>query len=105
MAFLLFPVLQRLYFSSGILRLWHGGRFVAMIGAGFGGAGGQIFVTKAYYYAPAKELSVFDYSQILFSALMGFVVLGQKPDLYSILGYVIICSTAIVRFLYNKKRG
>ena len=57
-------------------------QIVAMIGAGFGGAGGQIFVTKAYYYAPAKELSVFDYSQILFSALMGFVVLGQKPDLY-----------------------
>ena len=80
-------------------------QIVAMIGAGFGGAGGQIFVTKAYYYAPAKELSVFDYSQILFSALMGFVVLGQKPDLYSILGYVIICSTAIVMFLYNKKRG
>lgn len=77
-------------------------QIVAMIGAGFGGAGGQIFVTKAYYYAPAKELSVFDYSQILFSALMGFVVLGQKPDLYSILGYVIICSTAIVMFLYNK---
>lgn len=77
----------------------------AMIGAGFGGAGGQIFVTKAYFYAPAKEISVFDYSQIMFSALMGFVVLGQKPDLYSILGYVIICSTAIVMFLYNKKRG
>ena len=36
-------------------------QIVAMIGAGFGGAGGQIFVTKAYYYAPAKELSVFDY--------------------------------------------
>lgn len=80
-------------------------QIVAMIGAGFGGAGGQIFVTKAYFYAPAKEISVFDYSQIMFSALMGFLVLGQKPDLYSVLGYVIICSTAIVMFLYNKKRG
>lgn len=77
----------------------------AMIAAGFGGAGGQIFVTKAYFYAPAKELSVFDYSQILFSALMGFVVLGQKPDVYSFLGYVIICATAVVMYFYNKNRN
>ncbi len=77
----------------------------AMIAAGFGGAGGQIFVTKAYFYAPAKELSVFDYSQILFSALMGFVVLRQKPDVYSFLGYVIICATAVVMYFYNKNRN
>ena len=80
-------------------------QFVYLLGAGFAATLGQFGVTLAYAHAPAKEISVFDYSQILFSALMGFVVLGQKPDLYSILGYVIICSTAIVMFLYNKKRG
>ncbi len=77
----------------------------AMVAAGFGGAGGQIFVTKAYFYAPAKELSVFDYSQILFSALMGFLILGQKPDVFSFLGYVIICATAVVMYFYNKNRN
>lgn len=70
----------------------------AMIGAGFGGAGGQIFVTKAYFYAPAKEISVFDYSQIMFSALMGFLVLGQKPDMLSLCGYMIICTTAVCMY-------
>ena len=79
-------------------------QIVAMIGAGFGGAGGQIFVTKAYYYAPAKEISVFDYSQIMFSALMGFLVLGQKPDMLSLCGYVIICTTAVCMYFYNKNR-
>ena len=78
-------------------------QIVAMIGAGFGGAGGQIFVTKAYYYAPAKELSVFDYSQIMFSALMGFLVLGQKPDMLSLCGYVIICTTAVCMYFYNNR--
>ena len=80
-------------------------QIIAMVAAGFGGAGGQIFVTKAYYYAPAKELSVFDYSQILFSALMGFLVLGQKPDVFSVIGYVIICSTAVGMYFYNKNRN
>ena len=76
----------------------------AMIGAGFGGAGGQIFVTKAYFYAPAKEISVFVYSQIMFSALMGFLVLGQKPDMLSLCGYMIICTTAVCMYFYNKNR-
>lgn len=77
----------------------------AMIAAGFGGAGGQIFVTKAYFYAPAKEISVFDYSQIMFSALMGFLVLGQKPDMLSLCGYMIICTTAVCMYFYNKNRS
>ena len=85
----------------GPMKWW---QVAAMIAAGFGGAGGQIFVTKAYFYAPAKEISVFDYSQIMFSALMGFLVLGQKPDMLSLCGYVIICTTAVCMYFYNKNR-
>ena len=53
---------------------------VYLILAGCSAAVGQIFVTKAYAYAPAKEISVFDYSQVLFAALLGFVVLGEIAD-------------------------
>ncbi len=77
---------------------------IGMLGGAGAGAGGQIFVTKAYFYAPAKEISVFDYSQIMFSALMGFLVLGQKPDMLSLCGYVIICTTAVCMYFYNKNR-
>lgn len=69
--------------------------------AGLSAAGGQFSVTAAYFYAPAKEISVYDYSQILFSAVLGFVVFGQLPDMYSWMGYVIICSMAVMMFLYN----
>ena len=62
-------------------------------------------MTKAYYYAPAKEISVYDYSQIVFAALMGFVVLGQRPDLYSVLGYLIIGGTAVFVYFYNKSEA
>lgn len=72
-----------------------------LLGAGIAATGGQVFITKAYFYAPAKEISVYDYSQIIFSALIGFVVLGQVPDRYSVIGYVIICATAVVMFIYN----
>ena len=68
---------------------------------GLAAAGGQFAITAAYCYAPAKEISVYDYSQIIFSAILGFFLFGQIPDFYSGLGYVIICGMAIFMFLYN----
>lgn len=81
-----------------------GMQLVYLLLAGLSAAGGQFSITAAYFHAPAKEISVYDYSQILFSALLGFVVFGQLPDLYSWIGYVIICSMAIIMFIYNNSR-
>ena len=66
-----------------------------LTGAGLCAAVGQLFVTKAYSYAPAQEISVFDYSQVFFSAILGFVILGELPDIYSFIGYALIFSMAI----------
>lgn len=73
--------------------------------AGLAAAGGQFGITAAYSHAPAREISVYDYSQIIFSALLGFVVFGQMPDALSWLGYVIICSMAVMMFLYNRNHN
>ena len=69
--------------------------------AGLAAAGGQFAITEAYCYAPAKEISVYDYSQVLFSAILGFFLFNQVPDKYSVLGYILICGMAIFMFLYN----
>ncbi|MEA5056923.1 MAG: DMT family transporter [Anaerotignum propionicum] len=73
---------------------------VMLLLTGLAATGGQFGITAAYCYAPAKEISVFDYSQIPFAALLGFVFFGQIPDLYSWFGYFIICGTALAMFLY-----
>lgn len=78
-------------------------QFVFLLLAGFAAAGGQFSITAAYANAPAREISVFDYSQIVFAALMGFVFLQQIPDLWSVIGYIIICGTSIAMFFYNQK--
>ena len=72
--------------------------------AGLAAAGGQFSVTTAYTYAPAKELSVYDYSQIVFSALFGWVFFGQIPDQYSVLGYLIIFGVSLFMFIRNNKK-
>lgn len=61
-------------------------------------AGGQICITKAYAYAPAKEISVYDFSIVIFTAILGFTFLGQIPDILSIVGYIIIIGIAIFKW-------
>ena len=79
-------------------------QILTLLGAGLAAAGGQFGITAAYYHAPAKEISIYDYSQIIFSTILGFFLFGQVPDRYSVLGYVIICAMALWMFVYNKNR-
>ena len=74
-----------------------------LILAGAAASLGQFSITNAYKYAPAKEISVFDYTQVVFAALLGIIFLGQIPELLSIIGYVIIIGIAVLRWYKNLK--
>lgn len=76
-------------------------QLLCLIGAGLAAAGGQFTVTKAYQVAPAREISVFDYSQVLFASLWGMLFFGELPDRWSLLGYVIIIGTAVAKWKYT----
>lgn len=71
--------------------------------AGLAATGGQFSVTYAYAKAPAREISVFDYTIVIFSALLGFCLFGQIPDLFSWLGYTIIIGVSIAMFFYDMR--
>ena len=71
--------------------------------AGVCAAVAQFCITAAYSNAPAKEISVYDYTQIIFAAGLGFLLFAQIPDWLSILGYCIIIAMAVVMFFYNKE--
>ena len=75
-----------------------------LVMAGLSALGGQLGITNAYIYAPAREISIYDYAQIIFATILGFFVFGQVPDIYSFIGYVIIISMAYLMFRYNKKK-
>ena len=82
------------------MTMWQG---IVLLGAGVAAAGGQFAITAAYYHAPAREISVYDYSQIIFSAIIGFLLFHQIPDRFSVLGYVIIIGMAVWMFFYNQR--
>ncbi len=72
--------------------------------AGLFATGGQFGITAAYTHAPAREVSVFDYTQVIFAAVIGYLFFGDVPDGWSFLGYFLIIGAAVAIFLYNNRR-
>ena len=80
-------------------------QFLFLLGAGAAAAGGQFAITASYSYAPAKEVSIYDYSQIIFAGMLGVVFKSEIPDLFSFIGCFIIIAAALLMFLYNNRKG
>lgn len=81
--------------------LWQLG---CLLGAGVCAALAQFSITAAYTCAPPKEISVYDYSQVIFTSVISIVIFTDVPDAYSFIGYLIIVSMAVVNyFLGNRK--
>lgn len=78
-------------------------QFIILLLAGISATGGQLCITRAYTFAPAKEISVFDYTQVIFAAVLGFFFFDQIPDIYSVTGYVIIIGCAVYKWMLGKK--
>jgi drug/metabolite transporter (DMT)-like permease len=64
---------------------------------------GQFAITGAYRFAPANRISVYDYGQVLFSALLGLVLFSQIPDRYSMFGYFIVIGMGFSMYFINRK--
>jgi len=69
---------------------------LVLFGAGGGAALGQFGITLAYGYAAPREIAVFDYTNILFTAAFGFLFFAQMPDVLSVVGFVVILSAAFL---------
>ena len=96
-----FSCLVCLLLSMGDFVMPTAKQLALLIGCGLCGAGGQFSITAAYSYAPAREISVYDYAQVMFSAILGFFLFGQMPDGWSFVGYGLIIAMAVVNYWYN----
>ena len=70
------------------------GQVLILFGAGAGAAIGQFGITLAYGYAAPRDIAVFDYANILFTAAFGWIFFAQVPDLWSVLGFLAILLAA-----------
>ncbi|MGN1083835.1 MAG: DMT family transporter [Lachnospiraceae bacterium] len=78
-------------------------QLICLLLAGVSAAGGQFSITAAYSHAPAKEISVYDYTQVIFAAILSLVVFRELPDIFSFIGYGIIIGAAVWKWRVSAK--
>lgn len=67
----------------------------------FGGVGHYLLIL-AYRYAPASSVSPFLYFQILSMATLGYLVFGDRPDVWSLIGSAVIVASGV--YLVHRER-
>lgn len=71
------------------------------IAAGLSAFVGQLGVTIAYKHAPAKEVSIYGYLGVIFSAIFSIVLFNAAPDIFSLVGYILVFTSAY--YMYKKQ--
>lgn len=70
----------------------------------FGGFG-QIALTYAYRLATAAEISIYNYSGIVFSIILGYVFLGEVLDITSVIGCALVIIAALITYIFSGKKA
>ena len=70
-------------------------QWLGLVGLGFFGATGHYFMIKAFELAPASLLAPFDYLNLIWATIFGFLVFGDLPDGRTIIGSAIVILSGI----------
>lgn len=70
--------------------------WLVLLGLGVFACLGQLFVTKGYTLAPSAQIGPFTYSTVLFAAVLGYLFWGEKLDLYTLGGGILIFAAGIL---------
>ncbi|MEG2204989.1 MAG: DMT family transporter, partial [Oscillospiraceae bacterium] len=77
---------------------------VMMLLIGVFGSMGQVLVTYAYKLAPAAEVSIYDYTGILFSMVLASWILGEKLAWNSLVGAVLVIAAALLIYVAETRQ-
>ncbi|MFQ3543723.1 DMT family transporter [Halobacillus rhizosphaerae] len=86
------------YYEPMSLKQW-----IYLLSAGCFATLGQFGLTIAYKFAPAREISIFFYSTVVYSALISILLFNQVPDLFSLIGYITIFGASFYMFMKNNR--
>lgn len=66
-----------------------------LIASGFCGGVAQIFMTAAYRHAEISVVAPFEYTSIILAIVMGYILFGDLPGLYMLVGGVIVVGAGL----------
>lgn len=76
--------------------------WLALIATGFLGGLGHFMLIQAYKRAPATVIAPFTYMQIVWMVIAGYLVFGDKPDVWTLYGAGIIISSGL--YILHRER-
>jgi S-adenosylmethionine uptake transporter len=106
---LLYPVLAQLLGSGLIMPfVWQpltAADWYVGIQMGFLGTAGGLFIIAAYRTAPAIVVAPMQYSQIIWASLLGYVLWGERPTLYTTMGIAVIVAAGMALLFVAGRRA
>ena len=87
--------------------LWvtpNGVELVLLAVVGFLGIFGQWMITHGWTLGETTALAPLDYSRIVYSAALGYLVFGELPGLWSVLGMMLIVASSLYLVLAEGRR-
>jgi drug/metabolite transporter (DMT)-like permease len=73
-----------------------------LLSAGLCAACGQFSLTFAYYFASAKDVSIYEFFQLIWAAFYAYFIFSESFRINSIFGYLIITLAAVFIFIKEK---
>ena len=78
--------------------------WIYLILIGVFAASGQYFLTKAYLSGKASSVTVFDYTGVILSPLVGMIIFGENLKLTTLIGMAVIIGSGIWAISLNKRK-
>jgi drug/metabolite transporter (DMT)-like permease len=78
--------------------------WIYLVGIGLTMALAQLLLILAYEQASPSRVSPFNYSVVVFSGLIGWIVWNQIPNALSILGIILVCVGGILSVIHYHKK-
>jgi len=72
---------------------WHDILFGVLIGVA--STAGQWIVVLAFRYADASVLAPFSYTQLVWVSILGFIIFGEVPDIWTVTGAAFIVASGL----------
>jgi drug/metabolite transporter (DMT)-like permease len=76
--------------------------WIILLSLGFYGGIGHWLIIKAYKLAPVSALAPYPYVQLVWAVALGYLVFGDVPDRYTIIGAAIIVASGL--YILHRER-
>ncbi|WP_299047818.1 DMT family transporter [uncultured Tateyamaria sp.] len=78
---------------------------ILLVGAGLIGGVAQIMVTASYRFGAASMLAPFDYTSLIFAALIGYLIFAELPTVETVIGASLVVLGGVIIIWRERQLG